>query len=228
VDVKHAADLYADGLTLAEVAAEVGVSTFTVRDLLAAGVPLRPRGARASSGPPPAPTPRRYPDRARPRPWREILLDALAQQPVISVRLTVAGYLRRKPTRAETNASRRAAHGLAADGQATVLRVKTLDAGPGSANLILALPGTSSKNRSKLLAEQAADARTVEAERFDATAIAQDLARSVELLVGAVEAIPTVQLDQAAAGQLAASVDASLEDLRRVRRQLKTGSEPRA
>jgi hypothetical protein len=64
---------------------------------------------------------------------------ALVQQEAISVRSTVIGYLRRTPTRAEITAARRAAHRLAASGQATILRVKPPEfAGPGSAHLILA------------------------------------------------------------------------------------------
>jgi hypothetical protein len=58
--------------------------------------------------------------RARPRQWRDILTAALAQQEAISVRGTVTDHLRRPPTRAEITAARRAAHRLAANGQAGV------------------------------------------------------------------------------------------------------------
>jgi len=223
VDVDRAAKLYAGGMTLAEVANDLGVNPNTVRrHLLLAGVAMRPRGARAPKAPAVPPQPRRYPNRAQGRPWRQIFIDALAEQPVISVRLTVSSYLRRTPTRAETNAARRAAHSLAADGLATVLRVKPLDAGMGSSNLILARPGTSKWSR--LLDQFAAGTADLD-RRFDPRAIATDLARSVELLAAAVEAIPIEQLDQATAHRLTASVDASLKDLRRVRRQLRYRSQ---
>ena len=136
------------------------------------------------------------------------------------MRGTVTSHLRRTPTRAEMNAARRAAHGLAASGQATVLRVKPPGPGPGIATLILARPGTS--RRSRLIDQLASGtARAADIDRFDPTAIAQDLASSVELLSAAVLAIPVDRLDPAAADRLVASVNASLQDLRRIRRQLR-------
>lgn len=96
---------------------------------------------------PRAPTPRTHP-----RQWRQILTDALARQDAVSVRGTVVDHLRRTPTRAEISTARRAAHGLAASGQATILRITPpgFD-GPGSRHLILARPGATM--RSGLLGE---------------------------------------------------------------------------
>jgi hypothetical protein len=75
------------------------------------------------------------------RQWRDILTAALAQQDAISVRGTVISHLRRTPTRAEITAARRAAHRLAASGQATILRLKPPGFHrPGSPHLILARP----------------------------------------------------------------------------------------
>jgi len=126
VDVDRAAKLYAGGMTLAEVANDLGVNPNTVRrHLLLAGVAMRPRGARAPMAPAVPPQPRRYPNRAQGRPWRQIFIDALAEQPVISVRLTVSSYLRRTPTRAETNAARRAALGVRASRSHSATRRKT-------------------------------------------------------------------------------------------------------
>ena len=46
--------------------------------------------------------------------------------------------------------------------------------------------------------------------------MAQELARSVEVLAAAIDAIPSEQLDQASIDQLVASVNASLAELRRI------------
>jgi hypothetical protein len=80
---------------------------------------------------------------ARPRQWRDILAAALIQQDAISVRGTVITHLRRTPIRAEITAARRAAHGHL-HGPATIHHIKPpgVDAGRGSAHLILARPGT--------------------------------------------------------------------------------------
>jgi hypothetical protein len=86
----------------------------------------------------------------------------------------------------------------------------------------LARPGTSKWSR---LLDQFATGTADLDRRFDPGAIATDLARSVELLAAAVEAIPIEQLDQATAHRLTASVDASLKDLRWVRRQLQYRSQ---
>jgi hypothetical protein len=158
VDVKRAADLYAQGWTLRQIAAELGVHWSTVsQQLRRAGVTIR------SGGPPahPASTQQilelrdqglswnevakqvdmtasgawsRY-RRARPPKsprlgrWQEVLIDALDENLAIGVRATVADHLGRVPTRAELTAARRAAHGLAANGRAQVLHVPGSDAG---------------------------------------------------------------------------------------------------
>jgi hypothetical protein len=83
--------------------------------------------------------------RARPRQWRDLLASALAEHEAISVRGTVINHLRRTTTtRAEITAARRAAQRLAANGQATVLRIRPpgLEGVGGSAYLIFARPGT--------------------------------------------------------------------------------------
>jgi hypothetical protein len=50
--------------------------------------------------------------------------------------------------------------------------------------------------------------------------MAQDLAESVELLAAAIQAIPTDGLHQSDAERLVASIDASFEALRLIRRHL--------
>jgi predicted DNA-binding transcriptional regulator AlpA len=152
VDVKRAADLYAQGWTLRQIGAELGVHWSTVSERLQrAGITMR-RG-----GPPthPASTEQilelreqgltwnevaeqvdmtvsavwsRYRRAQPPKPphlgrWQRVLADALDQNLAVGVRAAVADYLGRTPTRAELTAARRAAHSLVASGQARVLRV---------------------------------------------------------------------------------------------------------
>jgi hypothetical protein len=156
VDVKRAADLYAQGWTLRQIGAELGVTATTVsRQLRRAGVTMRRGGASAH----PASTQQilelrdqglTWPEiaeqvdmtvsgawsryrRARPPKsprlgrWQQILSDALDQNVAVGVRAAVADHLGRTPTRAELTAARRAAHGLAALGRARVLHVPGTD-----------------------------------------------------------------------------------------------------
>jgi len=142
VDVKHAADLYAQGRTLRQIGAELGVHWSTVsQQLQRAGITTRRGGPSAH----PASTQQilelrdqgltwnavakqvdmtvsgawsRY-RRARPPKsprlgrWQQVLADALDHNLAIGVRAAVADHLGRAPTRAELTAARRAAHGLA-------------------------------------------------------------------------------------------------------------------
>ncbi len=156
VDVKRAADLYAQGWTLRQVGAELGVTATTVsHHLRRAGVTMRRGGASAH----PASTQQivelrdqgmtwneiaeqvdmtvsgawsRY-RRARPPKfprlgrWQQVLAEALDQNLAIGVRAAVADHLGRAPTRAELIAARRAAHSLAALGRARVFYVPGAD-----------------------------------------------------------------------------------------------------
>jgi hypothetical protein len=167
VDVKRAADLYAQGWTLRQIGDEQGVSSTTVSDQLRrAGVTLR-RGAPAH----PASTQQilelrdrgltwnevakqvdmtvsgawsRY-RRARPPKsqrlgrWQQVLVDALDQNVAIGVRAAVVDHLGRAPTRAELTAARRAAHSLPALGRARVLHVPgaEADADTGDRNYLV-------------------------------------------------------------------------------------------
>ena len=56
--------------------------------------------------------------------------------------------------------------------------------------------------------------------RFEPTVMAQDLAASVEVLSADIQAVPTNRLDGSEAERLTASIDASLEALRRIRSHL--------
>jgi hypothetical protein len=128
--------------------------------------------------------------RARPRQWRDIIASALAEHEAISVRGTVISHLRRTPTRAEITAARRAAHRLAANGQATILHIRPhgLERVGGSAYLILARPGADPP--SGLLDQLAATTHFEESTRirFEPAVMAQELATSVELLAAAIQA----------------------------------------
>jgi Homeodomain-like domain len=156
VDLNRAADLYAQGWTVRQIAAELGVTATTVSEQLRrVGVTMR-RGGPAAH---PASTEQildlrdlgltwpeiaeqvgmtvsgawsRY-QRARPPRsprlgrWQQVLADALDQNLAIGVRAAVADHLGRAPTRAELTAARRAAHSLAAMARARVLHVPGTD-----------------------------------------------------------------------------------------------------
>jgi hypothetical protein len=161
--------------------------------------------------------------RARPRQWRDLLASALAEHEAISVRGTVISHLRRTPTRAEITAARRAAHRLAANGRATILRIRPpgLEGAGGSAYLILARPGTATPSG---LLDELADTTHIEESnriRFEPTVMAQELATSVELLAVAIQAIPLDRLGQSDAKQLAIAIERPIEILRQIRRHLK-------
>jgi hypothetical protein len=157
VDVKRAADMYAQGRSLRQIGAGLGVTATTVgNQLRRAGVTMR------RSGPPAHPTSTqqilelrdqgltwnevakqvdmtvsgvwsryrkaRPPKSPRLGRWQQVLADALDQNLAIGVRAAVADHLGRAPTRAELTAARRAAHSLAALGRARVLHVPGADA----------------------------------------------------------------------------------------------------
>jgi hypothetical protein len=149
VDVQRPADLYAQGWTLRQIGAELGVHWSTVsQQLQRAGIRMR------SGGPPAHPTSTqeilelrdqgltwnevakqvdmtvsnawsRYHRGRRPKPphlgrWQQVLADALDQNLAIGVQAAVADHLGREPTCAELTAARRAAHALARMGRARV------------------------------------------------------------------------------------------------------------
>jgi hypothetical protein len=59
-----------------------------------------------------------------PLPWSQILTDALAADPTIEVLEIVRRTVGREPTSAEANTARRAAHRLAATGQADIHTIR--------------------------------------------------------------------------------------------------------
>jgi hypothetical protein len=156
VDVERAAKLYAQGWTLSQIGAELGVRSNVVHDhLRRAGVTMRRIGAPTH----PASTQEildlrdqgltwtevakrvdmtvsgawsRYRKARPPKPprlrrWQQVFAEALDQNLAVGVRATVSDHLGRAPTRAELNAARRAAHSFAATGRARVLYVPGAD-----------------------------------------------------------------------------------------------------
>jgi hypothetical protein len=139
MDVKRAADLYAQGWTVRQIGTELGVHLSTVgQQLRRAGVTMRSGGPSA-----PASTQRivelrdqdltwtevamqvdmtvsgawsRYQRARPPKPrrlgrWQQVLAEALDQNHAIGVRAAVADHLGRAPRgQAELTAARRAAH----------------------------------------------------------------------------------------------------------------------
>jgi hypothetical protein len=77
-----------------------------------------------------------------------MLAEALSRHGAVSVRATVAEYVRRTPTKSEMTAAGRAAHRSVERGQARVLHVPRAesDSGPGGQYLILVRPGTTVAN----------------------------------------------------------------------------------
>ena len=157
VDVKRAADFYAQGWTLRQILCRARMlSSTTVSDQLRrAGVTMRRRGPSAH----PASTQQilelrdqdltwnevaekvdmtcsgawsryrkaRPPESPRMGRWQQVLADALDQNLAIGVRAAVVDHLGRAPTGAELTAARGAAHRLATLGRARVLHVPGSD-----------------------------------------------------------------------------------------------------
>jgi hypothetical protein len=152
VDVKRAADLYAQGRSLRQIGTELGVHWSTVgQQLQSVGITMRRGGPSAH----PASTQQilelrdqgltwnevakqidmtvsgawshyrraRPPKSPRLGRWQQVLVGALDQNLAIAVRAAVTDHLGRAATRAELAAARRAAHSLAALGRARVLHV---------------------------------------------------------------------------------------------------------
>jgi hypothetical protein len=110
---------------------------------------------------------------------------------------------------------------LAATGRATILRFKLLEFdGPGSPHLILARPGTAMQRG---LFDELAEANFADRTllRFEPAVMAQDLATTIELLAAAIQAIPADLLNSSEVERLVASLDASFEALRQIRRNLR-------
>jgi hypothetical protein len=156
VDVQRACDLYAQGWSLRQIGAELGVHWSTVGEQLqSAGIAMRSGGAPAHrattqqilelrdqgltwseiaeqvdmtvSGAWSRYRRARPPKAARSGRWQQVLADALDQNLAIGVRAAVVDRLGRAPTRAELTAARRAAHSLAALGRARILYVPGAD-----------------------------------------------------------------------------------------------------
>ena len=101
------------------------------------------------------------------------------------------------------------------------IRPEGLNNGRGSRRLILARPEIESSSSGVVdyLADDTFAGTT--RRRFEPMVMAKDLASSVELLSAAIEALSIDRLQSQDAQRLLASVEASLNDLRRIRRHLR-------
>src|SRR5215208_2219588 len=111
VDTQHILDLRDQGMTMAAIAAQVGMS---LKGVWARYYRARPaKRAVPSAGA--APT--------QMIPWQKVLINALFEQDAIGVRVTASTYLGHAPTRAQITAARRAAHRLVAAHWARAVQV---------------------------------------------------------------------------------------------------------
>jgi predicted DNA-binding transcriptional regulator AlpA len=234
VDVERAADLYAEGWTVRQIAAELNLSRTTVSEQLRrAGVTMR-RGAPAHS----ASTQQvlelrdqdlswtevaeqvgmtrsgawsRYRKARPPKPsrlgrWQQVLADALDQNLAIGVRAAVADHLGR---RAELTAARRAAHSLAALSRARVLHVPGADADADAGDrtyLVLAKPNViMNDTRLRGLAVAGSDAAGRKSPHNHAQT-ARNLRRSLRNAAAGARLIQAEGLDSKSAAEVAAAL----------------------
>jgi hypothetical protein len=244
VDVKRAADLYAQGWTMRQIGAELGVHWSTVSDQLRGAGVTRRRGAPANV----ASTKQilelrdqgltwnevasqvdmtvsgawsRY-RRARPaKPprlgrWQQVLTDALDQHLAVGVRAAIADHLGRAPTRAELTAARRAALG-----RARIFHVPGAgaDDDAGDRNyLVLAKPNVIMNDiRLRGLAVTGGDASGRKSPHNHAQT-ARNLRRSLRNAAAGARLIHADGLDSKTAADVAASLADALEELRRLKR----------
>jgi hypothetical protein len=110
---------------------------------------------------------------------------------------------------------------MAASGRATILRFKPPEVnGPGSPHLILARPDADMQpGLFDELTEASVADRTLL--WFEPIVMAQELATTVEVLSAAIHAISVNLLNPSEAERLLASLDASFEALRQIRRNFR-------
>jgi hypothetical protein len=252
VDVERAADLYTQGWTLGQIGAELGVHWSTVsQQLQGAGITMRrgtPPAHPAStqqilelrdqgltwnevaeqvdmtvSG-----AWSRYRRARPPKPphlgrWQQVLADALDHNHAIGVRAAVADHLGRAPTRAELNAARRAAHGLAAQGRAQVLPVPGADADDNAGDrtyLVLAKPNVIMNDiRLRGLAVAGKNAAGRRSPHNHAQT-ARKLKRSLRNAAAGARLIQADGLDSESAADVAASLADAVEELHRLKGSL--------
>ena len=148
---------------------------------------------------------------------------ALDENLAIGVRAAVADHLGRAPTRAELNAARRAAHSLAALGDARVFYVPGADAedNAGDRNhLVLAKPNVIMNDiRLRGLGVAGSDAAGRRSPH-NHTQTARNLRRSLRNAAAGARLIQAEGLDSQSAADVAASLADALEELHRLQRRL--------
>ncbi len=145
------------------------------------------------------------------------------QNIAVGVRAAVADHLGRAPTRAELNAARRAAHGLAALGRARVLHVPGADADAIAGDrsyLVLARPDVIiNDTRLRGLAVAGSDAAGRKSPHNHAQT-PRNLKRFLRNAAAGARLIQVEGLDSQSAADVAASLADALEELHRLERRL--------
>jgi hypothetical protein len=249
VDIDRAADLYAEGWTLRQIAAELGLSSTTVSDQLRrAGVTMRRAGPPAYS----ASTQQilelrdqgltwndvakqvdmtvsgawsRYRRARPPKPprlgrWQQVLADGLEKNRAIGVRAAVADHLGRAPTRAELTAARRAAHSLASLGRAQVLHVPGAEGGADVGDRNYLVLARPNVIMNDIRLRGLAVAGSDGAGRMSPDNHAQNFKRSLRNAAAGARLVQAEGLDSESAADVAASLQDALVELRRLERRL--------
>jgi hypothetical protein len=155
--------------------------------------------------------------------WQQVLADALDQNLAIGVRAAVADHLGRAPTRAELTEARRAAHGLAALGRASVLHVPGTDADDNAGDrmyLVLAKAHVIMNDiRLRGLAVAGGNAAGRKSPDNHAQT-ARNLRRMLRNAAAGARLIQADGLDSKSAADVSASLADALEELHRLKRRL--------
>jgi hypothetical protein len=250
VDVKRAAELYAQGWALSEIGAELDVRSNVVHDhLRRAGVTMRRVGAPTH----PASTQEildlrdqgltwtevakqvdmtvsgawsRYRN-ARPRKpprlgrWQQVFAEALDQNLAVGVRAAVSDHLGRAPTRAELNAARRAAHSFASTGCARLLYVSGADDASGARSyLVLAKPNVIMNDMRLRGLGVAGSHAAGRKSPHNHAQAVRNLRRTLRNAAGGARLIQAEGLDSKSAAELAAGLAGALAELHRLERRL--------
>jgi hypothetical protein len=155
--------------------------------------------------------------------WQHVLTDALDQNLAVGVRAAVADHLGRSPTRPELTAARRAAHGVAAAGRASVLHLPGSDADDDAGDrnyLVLARPNViMNYTRVRGLAVAGREAAGRKSAHNHAQT-ARNLKRSLRNAAVGARLIQAEGLDSKSAADVAACLADALEELHRLQRRL--------
>jgi len=199
VETQHILDLRDQGMTMAAIAAQVGMS---LKGVWARYYRARPaKRAVPSAGAAPS----------RMIPWQKVLINALFEHDAVGVRATASTHLGHEPTRAQITAARRAAHRLvAADwARAVHVPVRLGDTAREVNHLVLVRSDATAEH------DQLLDAATCRP-----PAPIRGLELNLTTLETAARNIEVDQLSADQAGYLATRLRAAVADLTRLSRNL--------